>query len=140
MTDLVACLGAGKGTWTNVLKLAARPEFEKVHLIVNDWTKSTLRMENPKISLVVIDAEAKASSIRESIISQMKGKMNCFEVAVNLDSGTGKEHTALLTALMRLGLAFRFVVLEDEKIEELSYDLSVPEEDCSKKLTNTNNL
>jgi hypothetical protein len=129
MTDLVACLGAGKGTWTNVLKLAAKPEFEKAFLIMNEWTKNTLRIENPKISSVVIDSEAKAIVIRESIVSQMKGKTRSLEVAVNMDSGTGKEHTSMITALMKLGLAFRFVVLEDERIEEVSYDLSLPPEE-----------
>jgi len=122
-------VGAGKGTWTNVFRLAAMPEFESAFLITNEWTKNTLKSENPKIKIIVINDMQTTAQIRDSIVAQMKGTVKAFEVAVNMDSGTGKEHTAMITALMRLGLAFRFVVFENEKMEEVSFDLQIPTED-----------
>ncbi|MBN1793287.1 hypothetical protein JW826_06405 [Candidatus Woesearchaeota archaeon] len=129
MTDFVAVLGVGKGTWTNVLKLAARPEFENVFLIMNEWTKNNLKLEKQNVHAVIIDSETSVGKIRDSIASQLKGKAKGLEVALNIDSGTGKEHTATITALMRLGLSFRFVSFEDEKIEEVSYDLHLSAEE-----------
>ena len=129
MTDLVACLGTGKGTWTSVLKLAARSEFENVFLIVNDWTRNNLKLERPGLHLITVSSEAGTIITRDMIISQMKGRTRGFEVAVNIDSGTGREHAAMITALMKLGLALRFVAWENEKIEEVSYDLQIPTED-----------
>ncbi len=122
MTDLVACLGAGKGTWGGVLKLINSGKFQKIHLIVNQWTRDNLKMQRDNLNLVLINSDDKTAKIRDAIIAQLKGKIGDFEVAVNLDSGLGKEHTALITALVKLGLAFRFIVAEDDKVEDLTAD------------------
>jgi hypothetical protein len=119
MTDLIACLGTGKGTWTGVLKLVSKPDFEKTFLVVNAWTKQSLQINKPNLNFVIINSDEKTSKIRDNIIKQMEGKIAGFEVGVNLDSGTGKEHTALVAALIKLGLALRFVVAEGEEIEEV---------------------
>jgi hypothetical protein len=119
MTDLVACLGTGKGTWTGVLKLISKPDFEKIFLVVNQWTKESLKINKPNMNFVIINSEEKTTKLRDDIVKQLEGKITGFEVGVNLDSGTGKEHTALLTALIKLGLALRFVVAEGEEIEEV---------------------
>src|SRR4030043_421661 len=124
MTDLVACLSTGKGTWTGVLKLVNKQEFENVFLVVNPWTRENLKLKKDNLHLVNINSEDKTSAIRDSIIKQLEGKVKGFEVAVNIDSGTGKEHTALVTALMQLGFALRFVICDGEEIDEVSKNLS----------------
>ncbi len=124
MTDLVACLSTGKGTWTGVLKLVNKQDFENVFLVVNSWTRENLKLKKDNLVLVNINSEDKTSVIRDSIINQLQGKIKGFEVAVNIDSGTGKEHTALVTALMQLGLALRFVVCDGEEIDEVSTNLT----------------
>jgi hypothetical protein len=119
MTDLVACLSTGKGTWIGVLKLVNKPDFEKVFLVINTWTKDNLKLKKDNVYLITIDSDNKTSAIRDTIMQQLEGKITGFEVAVNLDSGTGKEHTALISALIKLGLALRFVIAEGEDIEEV---------------------
>ena len=42
-----------------------------------------------------------------------------FEVHINIICGEGKEHTALLSALIKKGIGIRFVVLIEEGILEL---------------------
>nr|MCK4929783.1 hypothetical protein [Nanoarchaeota archaeon] len=118
MTDLVACLSTGKGTWVNVLKLVNKEEFEKVFLIVNQWAKDNLKLERKNLNLIVVNPNDKIQVTRDKIINELKSKIKDFEVAVNIDSGSGKEHTAIISALIKLGLAFRFVVAEDEEIVE----------------------
>jgi 5S rRNA maturation endonuclease (ribonuclease M5) len=124
MTDLVACLSTGKGTWTGVLKLVNKPDFEKVFLVINAWTKDNLKLKKDNVFLITIDSDNKTSAIRDTITQQLEGKITGFEVAVNLDSGTGKEHTAIITALIKLGFALRFVVAEGDEVEEVSTNLS----------------
>ena len=119
MTDLVACLSTGKGTWINVLKLVNKEEFENIFLIVNNWAKENLKLERKNLYLIVVNANDNVSVIRDKIINELNGKIKDFEVAVNIDSGSGKEHTAIISALIKLGLALRFVVVEDEEISEI---------------------
>jgi len=121
MTDLVACLGAGKGTWSGVLKLMNSGKFQNIFLIVNGWTRDNLKMQKENLHLIIINSDDKTANIRDAIVKQLQGKINDFEVAVNIDSGTGKEHAALATALMKLGLSLRFVVAENDDVEEISY-------------------
>ena len=119
MTDLVACLSTGKGTWTSVLHLVKKEDFENIFLIVNSWAKENLKLERQNLHLVVVDANDKVEVIRDKIIKELQGKIKDLEVGVNIDSGSGKEHTAIITALMRLGLALRFVSIENEEVVEV---------------------
>ena len=119
MTDLVACLSTGKGTWTSVLQLVKKEDFENAFLIVNSWAKENLKLERQNLHLLVVNANDKVSVIRDKIIKELEGKIKDLEVAVNIDSGSGKEHTAIITALMKLGLAMRFVSFEGGGIGEV---------------------
>lgn len=119
MTDLVACLSTGKGTWTNVLQLVKKEEFENVFLIINSWAKENLKLERKNLHLVVVDADSKVQVIRDMIIAGLKDKIKGLEVAVNIDSGSGKEHTAIMSALIKLGLALRFVSSENDEVVEM---------------------
>ena len=114
MTDLVACLSTGKGTWTNVLRLVKKEEFENIYLIANNWAKENLKLERKNLHMVVVNSNDSTKTIQGEIENELKGKIKDFEVAVNIDSGSGKEHTAIITALMKLGLALRFVGFENE--------------------------
>ena len=53
MTDLVACLSTGKGTWINVLQLVKKEDFENVFLIVNNWAKENLKLERENLILEI---------------------------------------------------------------------------------------
>jgi len=119
MTDLVACLSTGKGTWTNVLQLVKKEDFENIFLIVNNWAKENLKLERENLNMIIVNVNDKTQIISDKIINELKGKIKDFEVAVNIDSGSGKEHTAIITALMKLGLAMRFVSIENEEIVEV---------------------
>ena len=56
--------------------------------------------------------------IKEIIISGLKDKLN-GEVGLNFISGVGKEHMALLGALIKLGIGFRMIVSNNEAVEEV---------------------
>ena len=79
-----------------------------------------MSLERDNVHNIIFNSEDNHLVMRDKLIASLKGKIKGFEVAVNIDSGTGKEHTALITALLKLGLAFRFVLLENDKIKDLS--------------------
>jgi len=55
----------------------------------------------------------------EDIKKQLKDKISGTEVALNLVSGTGKEHMAILSAILKLGLGLRFIALTKDGVKEV---------------------
>jgi len=119
MTELVAILSTGKGTWSEVVKLINGENWEKVFLITNDFGKNTFK-KTEKIEFILIEPDNLIESIIEQIKSQLKEKVVGPEVAINYISGTGKEHMALISSLLQLGLGIRQVIsTKDGKIKEI---------------------
>ncbi len=119
MGCLVACLSTGKGTWVHVSKLLNYEEFDKIFLITNDFGKQNFKNSNAKIELVVIDDNADLEFIRDDIKNKLKGKLSGTEVALNLFSGSGKEHMALVSAIIQLGFGFRLFSYSNDSVKEL---------------------
>ena len=113
MTELIACLTSGKGTWLEVFKLVDHEAWERVFLITNNFGKERFR-PRPRVELIIIDPNKSVAELADDIKKSLKGKLKGLEVALNLTSGSGKEHMAILSALLKLGLAIRFVVLGKE--------------------------
>ena len=119
MTDLVACLSTGKGTWGNVNRVISEGEWEKIFLFTNDFGKENFKNEDKKVELIIIDPRKPLIELIEEIKKSLEGKVNGTEVALNLISGSGKEHMAILSAIMKAGLGFRQVALTTEGIKEI---------------------
>ncbi len=119
MTTLVACLSTGKGTWVPVFELAKNPLFEQVYLVCNPWTQQNLKTSQNNLYLILIDDQQPLFSLIETIQKALKGKILDTEVALNLFSGTGKEHMAVLSAILKLGLGIRLVHLQDAQVQEV---------------------
>ena len=118
MTDLIACLSSGKGTWAQLYRIIEKEEWNNIFLITNDFGKEKY---NPKKNekLIVIDTMKDTDSLVEEIITGLKPLVRSTEVAINLSSGTGKEHMALISAVLRLGVGLRLVDLVGEKVREI---------------------
>ena len=118
MTDLIAVVSSGEGTWGHVQRLVNSGTFEKVWILTDAFGKEKFSVEFPFTPLV-IDASRPTNLLAEDIRQALEGKITDLEVAVNFISGSGKEHMALLSALLKLGLGIRLVVLTKEGITEL---------------------
>lgn len=112
MVSLIACLSTGKGTWTEVFKLINVHKWDKVYLIVNSFVKDNLTL--PKnCKLIIINSNSSLEQMVQTIKKEIK--IDDLEVALNIISGSGKEHTAILETVLELGLNFRFVTLNDKQ-------------------------
>ena len=118
MTDLVACLSTGKGTWIHVKGVISGSEWDNIFLITNEFGKEKFKSEK-KIELIVVDSNKPLLELVEDIKKQLKDKIVGTEVALNLVSGTGKEHMAILSAVLKLGLGEKLVALAKDGIKEI---------------------
>jgi hypothetical protein len=114
MTTLVACLSTGKGSWAQVLKIINSQEWENIFLVTNAFGKEKFACSK-KVELIVVDADRQPlSAMIQDIKSALSGKINDLEVALNISSGTGKEHMAVIAALIKSGLGFRLIDANDD--------------------------
>ena len=118
MTDLVACLSTGKGTWGHVNRLIQDGDFDQIILLTNEYGKENFT-KNDKTELISLNFSQGLKELRDEIKNILKEKIKEPEVAVNIISGTGKEHTALISALLKLGIGMRFIALTRDGIEEI---------------------
>lgn len=118
MTELLACLSTGKGTWQHVVKLIEDEDWEEIFLIGPPFAidKFTHKKHFEKI---IVDDTKTMGEMAEQIRGQLKGKIKNFEVALNLVSGSGREHMAILSALLQLGFAVRLVAVTPDGIKEI---------------------
>ena len=117
MTSLIACLSTGKGTWGHVSRIMEDEKWDKVFLITNEFGKENFQ-QTKNTELIIIDSNKGLRELQKDIIEQLKDKVE-GEIALNIVSGTGKEHMALLSALLKLGLGIRLIALTKDGVEEI---------------------
>ena len=118
MTELIACLSTGKGTWGHVSRLIKDGEWEKVFLITNDFGRENFTPEKDS-EFIVIDPNKGLIELRDEVYAKLKEKIKGNEVGLNLVSGTGKEHMALVSAVLKLGVGIRLTALTKDGIKEI---------------------
>lgn len=118
MTNLIGFVSSGEGTWGHVQRLVNEGPFTRVFLLTDAFGREKFTTQRP-VEFIRIDSSAPTAILAENIRKALEGKIPDLEVAVNFISGTGKEHMALLSALLKLGLGIRLVVLTKEGIAEL---------------------
>ena len=118
MAELVTCLSTGKGTWSLVNRLLENESWEKIILITNEFGKENFK-KNDKSEFLVVNPDQDIKELRDEIHDRLKDKIKNTEVSVNFISGSGKEHMALIGALLKLGVGIRLAALTKEGLEEI---------------------
>ena len=122
MSVLISILGTGKGTWFEVHKLLEQKLFDSVLLFVDEWAVQNYRNEYNAI-VVPLATEATSEQLIEvmkhAIKQHMVSQQGELDIAINISSGTGKQHAALLAAVMQLGYGIRLVTLENGEFKVL---------------------
>ncbi len=112
--EFVALLSSGKGTWAQVSGLMKQGEWDKIILIGGSFAKDFT--SDKQFEFIQIDQDKKIVDLKKEIYEKLKGKINDTEVALSIASGDGKEHMALISALLSLPVGVRFVALTKEGI------------------------
>lgn len=115
--ELVALLSTGKGSWAQVSGLIKQGGWEKVILIGEQYAEK-FKSEKPA-EFVSADFSQPIVNLKEELISKLRDKLQGTEVALSIASGSGKEHMALISALLSIPVGIRFMVLTREGVKEL---------------------
>ncbi len=125
MTTLIASLGSGKGTWANLFKLMKAVEWEKIILVGSPFFTKSFNDKNPSNEKVLVLTVDPDKEDYDEIINKLSGvlskEVEGVEVALNLLSGTGKEHMILIASVLKAGFGIRLVDFENGKMKELSF-------------------
>jgi len=108
--ELIALLSSGKGTWGQVSGLIKYSEWDNIILLGDHFAKD-FKVEGKKFEFIKIDTKKTLVNLKDEISKKLKGKINGTEVALSVASGNGKEHMALISALLSDPVGVRFVAL-----------------------------
>jgi hypothetical protein len=116
MTDLIACLSSDKAENNHVKKVIEMENWGNIYLIAD---KQLDFQCDKKVNMIIIDSKKITTELASDIRGKLKGKIAGTQVGLNLISGTGKLHMAVISAILGLGLGLRLIVLTPNGIEEL---------------------
>ncbi len=115
--ELVALVSSGQGSWAQVSGLMKYGEWDKIILIGSDFAKQFTHEK--KFEFIQVDLNKKIKELRDELLEKLKGKFDGTEVALTIASGDGKEHMALISALINLPVGIRFAALTRDGVIDL---------------------
>ena len=115
--ELIALLSSGKGTWAQVSGLIKYGEWDNIILLGDEFAKQFTTEK--KSEFIRIDLNKKLQELKEEFQQKLKGKIDGTEVALSIASGEGKEHMALIYALINLPVGIRFAALTKDGVIDL---------------------
>lgn len=115
--ELVALLSNDKESWGQIAGLIKHGEWDSIILIGGEFSRNFSTEKN--FDLIRVDLGKKIRDLTEEISKKLKGKIKDTEVALSIASGDGKEHMALISALINLPVGIRFVALTKEGVVNL---------------------
>lgn len=106
--ELVAFLGAGQGTWGQVAGVIKQGDWDNIILVGNEFAR---KFDIEKDFEFIEISSSSIIDLKEEIQKKMQGKIKGTEVALSIASGEGKEHMALISAILSLPAGIRFTAL-----------------------------
>lgn len=115
--ELVALVSTGKGSWSEISSLIDMGEWEKILLVGEEYAKKFSSRKSSEF--IQVNLNQTVEGIKKELLWKLKNKLRGPEVALNISSGTGKEHIALISALLCIPVGIKFVVATEKGIAEL---------------------
>jgi len=116
--EFVAFVGNDKENWGQITALLNRLEYEKAIIIKSSNENFPV---NEKCKVIQVNANKSLIELKDDILNDIKPLLSGdFEVSLSLASGNGKEHMALVSALLNAPVGVRLVVFTKKGIEYLT--------------------
>lgn len=115
--ELLALLSSGDGTWAQVSGLIKFGDWEKVIIVGGDFARKFT--SEREFEFVNVNLDKKISDLKEEFMKKLKGKIQGTEVALSIASGNGKEHMALISALINIPVGIRFAALTKDGVIDM---------------------
>ena len=117
--DLVAFVGKDRESWGQITALVNRMECDNIFLVLGEEARDF--PESEKCERIEVESSASILELKKEMMEKIKAKIgNEFEVAVSIASGNGKEHMALISALLSVPVGIRLVVYTKEGVQFLT--------------------
>jgi len=117
--ELVAFLGEDKENYGQITALINRGEWDKVLLVKN---KDAPEIQTSKeYTTIKVNTSQDLFSLKEEMKDKLSSALSKeFEVAISIASGTGKEHMALISALLSIPVGIKITAFTKKGIEFLT--------------------
>jgi len=117
--EFVVFLGNDKENWGQITALLNHLDCDKF-ILVKD--KSTLGFPtNLKCKVININSSSPLLELREEMHNALRKELSKeFEVSISLASGSGKEHMALISALLTIPVGIKLIAYTKKGVEYLS--------------------
>ncbi len=115
MADLIACFTTDNHN-RHLHRLINESEWDRIFVVTTPELRRRHKFQK-EVLYIVIDPKKPIDEYVEDIKSNLKGFF--LEVGINLVNGEGKDHMALLSAVMKAGLGFRLVAVTKNGVEEI---------------------
>jgi len=109
--ELVALISTGKGSWGLINSLINKEEWDKIILVGEEYAKKF--SPSKRSEFVVINFNQDVEKVKKEIMEKLRSKLQGIEVALCIDSGSGREHIALISALINIPVGIKFVTLTE---------------------------
>jgi hypothetical protein len=106
--ELVALLGNGEGTWGQITGVINHGDWDNIILLGDSSAK---QFTNKKDFEFIEIKDGSIIDLKDEISKKIKSKIKGIEVALSIASGNGKQHMALISALLSLPVGIKFAVL-----------------------------
>ena len=114
--ELVVLVGSDHETWGQITGLVKKGQWDKIFFIGESLDGISIEKES---ELIKIKRDQRLVDLRDDIKKKLGGKIGGTEVALSIASGNGKEHMAVISALLTLPVGIRFAALTKEGIVQL---------------------
>ncbi|MAG07370.1 hypothetical protein CMI46_00975 [Candidatus Pacearchaeota archaeon] len=112
--ELIALLTSNKQTWSQVSGLIKEGEWDNIIVLGTDEAKSFTAEKN--FEFIKTDFDQRLVDLKQELQEKLKGKIKGTEVALTIASGNGKEHMALISAILSQPAGIRFTALTKDGI------------------------
>ncbi|MEM4330902.1 MAG: hypothetical protein QW273_02755 [Candidatus Pacearchaeota archaeon] len=116
--QLLALLSKGEGSWGQVAGLIKQGEWERIILVGDNYAKR-FNVEGKQCEFVEVDLGKPLVLLKKEFLEKLKPILDKdfnSEVALSIASGDGKEHMALISALLSIPIGVRFTALTKDGI------------------------
>jgi len=113
--ELVAFLGNDKESWGQISALINRSKWDKVIIVKG---KDTEDFPIGVSETIKVNADQSIILLKDEMMKKLKDKLaGDFEVALSIASGNGKEHMAIISALLSIPVGIRLVAYTKDGVE-----------------------
>ncbi|MBI4451169.1 hypothetical protein HY642_04295 [Candidatus Woesearchaeota archaeon] len=120
MAGIVVVAGEGKGTWTEVFRLLDSEQWSNAYVVTAPFFEEKFKERykgKAAVTVITLD-DTKSLPV---LIKELSAVFSALtdDIALNLISGTGKQHMAVLAALLKAGVGIRLVSIGEKGLIEV---------------------